>query len=54
MLQVSKKVQMRYLLINHFPQLTAINNIVITDEECIKAEAFLTEQIRQVSGESLK
>lgn len=38
---------MRYTLINNFPQLTAINNIAITDEDCIKAEAFMAEQIRQ-------
>lgn len=44
---VSKKMQMRYTLINNFPQLTAINNIAITDEDCIKAEAFMAEQIRQ-------
>lgn len=40
-------MQMRYILINNFPQLTAINNIAITDEDCIKAEAFMAEQIRQ-------
>lgn len=44
---VSKKAQMRYILISNFPQLTVINNTVITEEDCIKAESFITDQLRQ-------
>ncbi|CAI9727819.1 leucine-rich repeat-containing protein 9-like isoform X4 [Octopus vulgaris] len=50
---ISKKPQMRHILINQSPMLTAINGNVITEEDRIKADAYFMERIGQTKLDSL-
>ncbi|XP_014790953.1 leucine-rich repeat-containing protein 9 [Octopus bimaculoides] len=47
---ISKKPQMRHILISQSPMLTAINGNVITEEDRIKAEAYFMERIGQCNS----